>query len=100
VDGNKVVSWGFNKAFRTHPLALKFQHRFADIHSELAAIASFPYRIKELRNYEIVNVRVKRIDNLFGYAMPCIYCIPMLQSFGFTKVTFSDGDGLWNVRAL
>src|SRR5574339_986914 len=63
---NKIICWGHNRIFHSHPLAAKFAHRFSDIHSELAAIATFPYRLSELRDYKLINMRIRRIDNSYG----------------------------------
>lgn len=95
-DGNKIVSWGFNECFRTHPLASRFCHRFSDVHSELAALAAFPHRIKDLSLYTFVNVRVRRLDNLFGYAAPCLHCKLMLKTFGINEVIYSNNLDIWN----
>ncbi len=94
-ERSKVVCWGHNYVFKTHPLSARFEHRFNDIHSELAAINEFPYRLKELKYYNVVNVRVRRIDNLFGYAAPCKHCVSMLLTFGINRVIHSGRAGQW-----
>ena len=86
---NKIVSIGWNKSFKTHPLANKFGHRFNCIHSELDVINSFNYSIKELQNYSIYNVRVMK-DGKIGYSKPCDICQDLLVFFGLKKIYYSN----------
>ncbi len=97
---NKILCFGHNKIFHSHPIAYKFNHRFNDIHSELAAISSFPYSIRELRDYEVINLRIRRIDNSYGVSIPCLNCIKMLVSFGINSVTCTNRQGNWEKYVL
>src|SRR6185369_11152009 len=81
VKRNTVVCYGYNQAFKSHPLSAKFGHRFNDIHSELSAILNFPLPVKLLRDYTFINIRVRRIDGKLGLAAPCKYCEQLLSSF-------------------
>jgi len=92
---NKIICFGRNRIFHSHPLAAKFLHRFADIHSELAAISAFPYSLRELRDYEIINLRVRRLDNSMGISIPCPHCVAMLISFNVKSVTCINRKGEW-----
>jgi hypothetical protein len=60
----RLVAFGINAPYKTHPVALRFGHRFASIHSELAAILSFPYPNKELRDCRLINVRVDKYGKI------------------------------------
>jgi len=93
VKRNRIICYGFNKVFFTHPLSARFQTRFNDIHSELAAISRFPYRIRELKDYDLINVRVRRDNNKFALARPCSKCIKMLLNFGIYEVSYSNEIG-------
>jgi hypothetical protein len=54
----KVVAIGLNSYNRTHPLAAKFGHLGANVHSELAAIVRFPERNRQFKKVALYNVRV------------------------------------------
>lgn len=95
VDGNKIVCWGHNEIFRTHPLAARFLHRFSDIHSELAALSRFPFETTEMSKFRFLNVRVRRADNMFGHALPCERCTNMLRYFGLKQVIYTNHFGEW-----
>ncbi len=90
---NIIISYGYNQIFKSHPIANKFSHRFSDIHSELAAILHFPYPIKELKNYNIINLRIRRDNNQLGLSRPCQKCFRMLNTFGINEVYYSNGLG-------
>ena len=92
VDKNKIVSFGWNNGWKTHPMAAHYGHRFNAIHSELAAIKNFPYPLRELKNYNLVNIRVKK-DLSLGHAMPCSFCQKMLESFEISGVYYSGRNG-------
>lgn len=83
-----IICWGYNRAYQTHPLAKRFEHRFDAIHSELDAIRHFPYPLRELRNYTLLNIRIKK-DGTLGNAEPCGHCKKMLRTFGVRKIYHS-----------
>lgn len=89
---NKIVSVGWNKAFKTHPLAKRFGHRFNCIHSELDAITSFNHPVSSLHKYKFYNVRL-RTNGKLAVAKPCLHCQYMLSSFGVEKVWYSSPTG-------
>ena len=93
VRRNRIISFGFNRIYYTHPLANKFEFRYNDIHSELAAICRFPHSLKELKDYDIINVRLKRDNNLYGLARPCSKCIKMLHYYGVFEIYYSNEMG-------
>lgn len=100
VKRSTIVSFGWNKSYKTHPLAAKWGHRFSDIHSELSAIANFPYHISELNNYDFINVRVRRDNGLYGYSAPCLHCTKMLIAFGITSITYVNRNSQWQILSL
>lgn len=90
---NRIVCYGYNRVYQTHPISAKYETRFSDIHSELSAISRFPYRIKELQNYNLVNIRLRREDNQYGLSRPCIKCLQMLTEFGIKEVYYTNEFG-------
>lgn len=96
-DGNKVISVGWNKPFKTHPLAAKFGHRFANIHSELDAINNFMHPVSELKKYNLINIRLLANRQL-AMSKPCIPCQYMLASFGVDRIMYSTCNGFTTYR--
>lgn len=90
VDGAAILSIGTNHKFKTHPLAKKFGHRFAAIHSELDAIRRLKYPIDDIRQYgyDVVNIRLNK-DKKVLLAKPCLSCQAMLYTFGIKKIYFT-----------
>lgn len=88
---NRIVSVGWNKAFKTHPVARKFHHRFSCIHSELDCLNNFPYKIGELSYYKFYNMRLYK-DKRVALSKPCLHCQYMLSSFNVKKVYYSTPE--------
>lgn len=89
INRNKIIAYGFNDGFRSHPIAARYGHRFNGIHAELAVILNFPYSIRELSQYTLVNLRLK-VDLSLGLARPCKFCVEMLSDFGIGQVYYSN----------
>jgi len=92
---NKIICWGFNQAFKTHPLALKFGHRFNCIHSEIDVIKKFPYPLKYICNYQFINIRIMS-NGTCGNAKPCVRCLSLLNHFGISDIIYSTKRGFSN----
>lgn len=90
-NGNTIIAWGCNNTSRTHPVAARYSD-YPYIHSELAAILAAPVRPVELREYDLINLRVMR-DGSLGMAKPCRYCRRLLQDFQFKSVFYSNNEG-------
>lgn len=90
---NKIIAFGWNQSFKTHPLAAKYGHRFNSIHSELHAIKNFPYPISELRDYTLINARYSPGEKKLTLAKPCSKCIYFLSCFSFREVLYTDNKG-------
>lgn len=88
VERNKIISYGWNQSFKTHPLAAKYKARFYSIHSELDAIKNFPYPVNQLKLYDLINVRILK-DGTLGPAKPCVSCHQLLLYFGVRQVYYS-----------
>lgn len=92
VERNCILSVGWNKSFKTHPLAKRYGHRFSSIHSELDAIKNFPYAPASLIYYKFVNLRIMG-DGSVGLSKPCVHCQELLAKFGIEQIYYSDHDG-------
>lgn len=89
---NAIIAVGWNQPFKTHPLAFKFDYRYAAIHSELHAILNFPGPPKTLSKFYLVNVRIGKNDEL-KMARPCSCCRKLLKAFGLDEVYYTDNSG-------
>ena len=96
VDGQTIFSIGFNNTTKTHPLAQKYGHRFASTHSEINALAKFPYAIRLLRNYDMVNVRLNK-NGVVRLAKPCIHCQQLLMAFNISNIYYSTNAGSFEI---
>jgi hypothetical protein len=89
---NKIVCYGKNKKYRTDPMSHKMNCRFSAIHSEWAAIKAFPYPLKELKKFDLLNVRLNRNRNIM-LAKPCKNCQEMLSIFEPASIWFTNRQG-------
>lgn len=94
-----IIAVGWNKSRTTHPLAKKYGHRFSCIHSELDVLLNFPYPLKELYRYDLINVRINSVDSLV-MSFPCVWCRKMLSDFGINKVYYTNNNGQFEVCYL
>lgn len=95
----KILCYGLNNPNKTSPLAKKFGHRFASIHSELAAIKNFPFPLTKLGKYDILNLRVL-VSGQISMAKPCRHCQKMLFAFGVKNIFYSDFNGKIQLEGL
>jgi len=89
MDGSRIVSWGYNKVKKTHPLAKKYGHLFNCIHSELDALIKAR---DSLDKCKVVNVRIKKNGNV-GLSKPCPQCQKMLEDHGVERVYYTTENG-------
>lgn len=89
---NKIVAFGVNRPFKTHPLANKFATRFRNIHSETDVIRRFPLPMAELRKHTLINVRIG-CNGKLTMSRPCGACTKLLAAFGVTDIFFSTKCG-------
>lgn len=89
---NKIICFGFNQPYKSHPIACKHGHRFNSIHAELHAICNFPYPVRELRKYTMVNVRISK-DERLRISKPCRYCIPLIAGVSPRRIYYSTDSG-------
>lgn len=88
----KIISFGYNNAWKSSPYALKYGHRFLAIHSELMAIKNFPYPVGELYRFTFVNVRL-RTNGEIALSKPCECCQRMLDAFGINELYYTTNNG-------
>lgn len=88
----KIVSFGYNNAWKTDRLAAKFGHRFNCLHSELMAIKNFPYHISELSEFTFVNIRLRKNGEI-ALSKPCECCERMLDAFRVSEVYYTTNNG-------
>lgn len=92
LDKNKIVSFGYNDSFSTHPIGKRYDFRYNNIHSELSAILRAKWYVDKLHKLTLVNVRFKRSGEL-GLSKPCTRCQEMLKDFGITNIYYTLEDG-------
>jgi len=89
---NKLISVGFNKII-THPKTKKYNyHEIAKVHAELHCVIK-----GKLDNYYGYSLAVLRIDrnNNISFSKPCTGCSHMIKQLGFSKVFYTDYNGIW-----
>lgn len=87
-----IISFGWNKVFKTHPLSKKYGYWNEAIHSELDAINNFPYHHSQLSNYTLVNIRLY-LDGKIALSKPCKTCSKLIKAFNIRNVYFSTQEG-------
>lgn len=95
VRKNNIVSFGYNRADKTHPLANKFGYKHPTIHSELSAILNFN-DLQNSHKYSFLNLRFN--TGKLDIARPCPKCQKLLVHYGFNIVTYSTSKGFKNER--
>jgi hypothetical protein len=91
---NKIISMGYNNGWKTHPAGARFGARFNAVHSELAAIKSFPWKPLDLPDCTWYNVRIHK-DGTPAMSRPCISCQQLLRSFDVHNVFYTDANGVF-----
>lgn len=94
LDGNKIVSVGFNNSKKTNPLAAKHNYYNGNIHSELDVIKRYKGSVNDLRYMTMVNVRVNRLGKVQN-SRPCQECEIFLQTFDIKKIFYTNSYGLF-----
>lgn len=89
VRKNKIISFGYNKTLKTHPLCLKFNYSSQAIHSELACLLNCSKIDK--RSF-MINIRIDKDNNLL-MSRPCGHCTNLLLHHDITNVVYSTEEG-------
>ena len=90
VKRNNIVSMGWNKILKTHPIAFRYEHPYHKIHSELDCILNT--KEENLSKLVMINVRID-MHNRLRISKPCNPCQNMLRDYGIKNVYFSTGVG-------
>jgi len=100
IVGKSVIACiGINNKSKTHPLAKKYDHRFHSTHSEINAIAKFPYPISYLKECIIVNIRLNKRGEI-RLAKPCLPCQRLLKAFHVKNIYYSTNHETFEVLKL
>jgi deoxycytidylate deaminase len=89
---NNIISMGWNQAWKTHPMAAKYGHRFNVIHSELACVKNMQHNWSILEKCRLVNIRIKPNGSI-GLSKPCKYCMKLIVDFNIGEIYYTDKDG-------
>lgn len=91
---NKILSFGYNNSRKTDPLAARFGHRFAAIHSEIMGVKNFQYPVGELENCTLINIRLLNDEGRsLALSRPCEFCQKLLGVFNLHTVIYSNEEG-------
>src|SRR5574343_480900 len=88
VDKNRILSFGVNNGFKTHPMAKYFGYRYSCIHSELEAILNFEG--KNIENYSLLNIRIGKDKFSIRNSKPCDNCQKLIKDFNIKRVYFFE----------
>lgn len=91
-DGNKILSVGFNKPTKSHPLAYAYNKNSAYVHAEAAAIISFNFDLDRLRHCDVYSIRINK-NGCPMLAKPCKICEKILLDFNLRSVYYSGMVG-------
>lgn len=105
VKNSKVISKGFNREGKTHPLLVKEKQSFYDskpylvenIHAEFHAIMRTVNK-SDLKGSTIIVFRCTS-DGTLALARPCNSCQLFLKKFGIKKMIYTTSEG-WNEERL
>lgn len=88
----KIVGFGYNRSYDTHPIAYKYGYLFSGIHSELDCILSFNHAPRELHRCTMVNLRFLA-DGTLSMSKPCKKCQELLRNFNIDKIVYTNRLG-------
>lgn len=91
LDGNKIVSVGWNNATKTHPLAARYNYYNSNIHSELDVIKRYKGSVNDLKYLKMINVRVNKLNKVQN-SYPCSECRTLLKVFDVREVWYTDAN--------
>ena len=94
---NRIVVWGINKAWVTHPLAARYNYRFDTIHSEIDALSKLKrQRLKD--EYDLVNIRLNQSGEV-RLSRPCKICRTVLSQFNIKDIYYSTNHNDFMMEA-
>jgi tRNA(Arg) A34 adenosine deaminase TadA len=87
----RIISFGWNNGWKTHPLSKEYGHRFDSLHAEVMAVNNVPYGI-DLAECKLVNVRIIP-SGFIGLSHPCFHCRKLIHDLKFKEVYYSSPKG-------
>ena len=96
---NTILSVGMNSYDKTHTIAKDLGYRKNNIHSELDAVLRFEGGKKDIRNLDLVNIRLNRHGHV-KMAMPCEGCTRLIVDLGIRRVWYTDFFGDFQLLAF
>lgn len=94
---NRILSVGFNRARKTHPLGKAGGYKFETIHSELDSYIRMD--TMDMRKIKLLNLRLssdslKYKGPVLRPSKPCVCCSSWLSNLGIKRIYFSDNNGI------
>lgn len=89
---HRVMSVGWSKSFKSHPMGQKYGTRFNSIHSELDAILNFEYPPFLLSDTTLVNFRFASNGDI-SMSKPCDKCQKLISDFRIKEVYYTNREG-------
>jgi len=93
VKKKKIISFGYNKPYKTHP---KSTNNYHTIHAELDACLGVSH--EELIGSVAYVAREHKGDGSYILAKPCYHCQELLKSQGVKKVYYTTRLGFEMMR--
>jgi deoxycytidylate deaminase len=90
VKNNTVYTSAYNKFIKKETVNDKIYH--ITIHAEINAVYTY-YNKKNIKNCDLIVVRVNNDGTAFKNSRPCNQCINKLLKLGISKVYYSDSNG-------
>lgn len=90
---NKILSVGQNSYRKTHPLSYYHGYKYCRTHSELLAIAKFPFRNNDINKATLINIRFARANSGLLLSKPCLSCQNLIAAFSIRQTIFSTPTG-------
>ena len=90
---NKVISFGWNKGFKTSVYAARLKYKYPYLHSEIDALKNFPWPNRELSKCKLVNLRIGGDKRELMISRPCEYCEPVLRYMEIGEIYYTDSAG-------
>ena len=90
---NRMLSVGLNNYYKGHSIASKANYKYNASHSEMIALAKFPFRNYDISKATLINVRLAKKDNGILMSAPCAYCYSLIKEFNIKQVIYSTPSG-------
>lgn len=90
---NSILSVGYNQV-RSNHIPNEFKHFYETLHCETAAVLNYKKDLSNLKNCEMLVIRISRsVNNNLVMAKPCIWCERLLRKIQLKRVYYSNDLG-------